>query len=378
MARGFGLGGGSAMVGGNALPSEVLFGKSGYVDGKKVEGSMPNIGQVISYLTTVAQEVVPSEGYHDGTGYVEIAPTEQAKIISSNIRKDVTILGVTGNLQEGVDTSDATATASDILSGKTTYKNGSKITGNIQSVAAKTVTPSTSSQTAVSSGNYCSGTITVGAIPNQQNGGTWTPSTSSQTMVAANKYLKTAVSVNAIPNQGAGGAKYATTSAQTLVTAPQYLTSNLTLGALSQSNLASDNILRGKTITISNGSTNVWSVSGSNSVLKYTSGTATSGTSKTALYYIPSGGSASSVDMSFISINPGFTPVIAISITTGNVIVKTAVADGYIWLYMAGVASYNGRLNDSRNSPWRFQSNAVDLPSVLGTGGNTTYWIFGY
>lgn len=46
------------------------------------------------------------------------------KIVSGN-----TILGVAGTAQTGVDTSDATATAADILSGKTAYVNGVKLTG---------------------------------------------------------------------------------------------------------------------------------------------------------------------------------------------------------------------------------------------------------
>lgn len=53
------------------------------------------------------------------------------KIIPENIKKDITILGITGTLSSGIDTSDANATASNIEEGKTAYVNGEKITGSL-------------------------------------------------------------------------------------------------------------------------------------------------------------------------------------------------------------------------------------------------------
>ena len=52
------------------------------------------------------------------------------KIVPENIKKDVTIFNVTGTL-ETLDTSDGTATANDIISRKTAYVNGQKITGTL-------------------------------------------------------------------------------------------------------------------------------------------------------------------------------------------------------------------------------------------------------
>ena len=76
------------------------------------------------------------------------------------------LTNIINNLPEDiVDTSDATATSKDILGGKTAYINGEKVVGSMEFQHAKTVTPTKSSQTAVSSGVYVAGTITVGAIP---------------------------------------------------------------------------------------------------------------------------------------------------------------------------------------------------------------------
>ena len=59
-------------------------------------GTMPNIGSQTAYITTVAQTITPSLGYHDGGGSISIDATEQAKIIAGNIKNGVTILGVEG------------------------------------------------------------------------------------------------------------------------------------------------------------------------------------------------------------------------------------------------------------------------------------------
>lgn len=66
-----------------------------------------------------------------------------------------------GQIQTGPDTSDATATAGDILSGKTAYGASGKLTGTIPSQNAVTITPGTTQQTAIPAGTYAAGAATV-------------------------------------------------------------------------------------------------------------------------------------------------------------------------------------------------------------------------
>lgn len=79
--------------------AEILDGKTAYAVGKKLIGTMPNNGAVALTIDTVAGVVKIPQGYHDGSGTVQILPAEQAKLIAANIKQGITILGVTGTLE---------------------------------------------------------------------------------------------------------------------------------------------------------------------------------------------------------------------------------------------------------------------------------------
>ena len=109
-----------------AVIAEVLSGKTFAKGGSVLTGTMTNRGAVTGTITTKAGTYTIPQGYHDGSGSVGISSAEQAKIISTNIRQGITILGVEGSMS---GTEDVTA-------------------------ETVTVTPSTSSQTITPSTGY--------------------------------------------------------------------------------------------------------------------------------------------------------------------------------------------------------------------------------
>lgn len=95
-----------------ATEAEILSGKTAYNKGNKVTGTMKNNGAVSGTITTKAGQYTVPQGFHDGSGKVGIASTEQAKLIPENIRDGVTILGVEGTMSgtEGAKPQSKTVT----------------------------------------------------------------------------------------------------------------------------------------------------------------------------------------------------------------------------------------------------------------------------
>lgn len=77
--------------------ADVLTGKTGYSASGAVSGGMPNNGTTGGTISIKAGAVSIPAGYTTG-GTVSISSTEQAKIVASNIKSGVTLLGVAGTL----------------------------------------------------------------------------------------------------------------------------------------------------------------------------------------------------------------------------------------------------------------------------------------
>lgn len=127
--------------GATATDDMVLKGLTYAKGGEMRTGSMTNNGAVDLKITTKEQEVTVPQGYHDGSGKVGIDATEQAKLIASNIREGVEILGVTGTMTGMED----------------------------EKPQSKEVTPSAEQQVVVPDEGYtCLRQVTVAAIPYQE------------------------------------------------------------------------------------------------------------------------------------------------------------------------------------------------------------------
>lgn len=111
--------------------NNILSGKIFYDNSlNDVVGTMPNNGDVIIEPSTEQQ--IKEQGYYNSLTVNAVTSEIDSNIQPENIKKGISILDVTGTMESGIDTSDATATAGDIAQDKTAYVNGEKITGTLK------------------------------------------------------------------------------------------------------------------------------------------------------------------------------------------------------------------------------------------------------
>lgn len=121
-----------------ANEDEILADKTAYNKGVKITGKMKNNGAVSGTISSKDGAYTVPQGYHDGSGKVQIDETERAKLKPENIRQDITILGVTGTMSGSED----------------------------EKKQSKEVTPSTTEQTVLPDDGYtCLTQVVVKPIP---------------------------------------------------------------------------------------------------------------------------------------------------------------------------------------------------------------------
>lgn len=139
-----------------ASATEILNGKTAYVNTNKITGSMANNGAVSGTISTKAGTYTIPAGYHSGLGSVGISSTEQAKIIASNIKSGISILGVTGNYSGEAVTAGAVSVTPYLTSQTVLPSSINKDYISQVNVAAITITESDNS-----AGGK---TVTIGAV----------------------------------------------------------------------------------------------------------------------------------------------------------------------------------------------------------------------
>ncbi len=146
---------GSYTADATATSDDIMPGKTAYANGQKITGSMiANTGDIQLSNPSIINSRLQSPTIPDGL-YKNATVSFGHNLYPEFIKTGIDIYGVRGTY-----TNDANAVASDILSGKTAYARGNKITGNIstysgdRSISAPTISGNNLITPTISNGYY--------------------------------------------------------------------------------------------------------------------------------------------------------------------------------------------------------------------------------
>lgn len=188
----------------DATAPDVLAGKKIVTStGALTAGTMVNNGAVTKTLDTTTSSYTVPKGYHDGKGVVKIVteeksatPTKAEQVIAptdGKVLSKVTVAAIPDNF---IDTTDATATAGDILDGETAYVGGIKVEGTMANNGAVTKTLDGTTTSYTIPAGYHDGEGSVSISPETKSA---TPTKEEQIIAPTTGKVLTQVTVGAIP-----------------------------------------------------------------------------------------------------------------------------------------------------------------------------------